>query len=298
MKFKSGMEKTSYLKSVLLKVLKTMGYLTVADYKRICHHYPIEAKDYVIGWRSLYDAHFTTNEYPDDANMVKLYIAKQPSILASSRAKQVDFVGNIPSLGNVHIVDNSIQNDIYVIDLTKYFTRLFELHRPDALDYFKKIECFMYFNISDPTQVQFKYRFYGYRYDRKVLYGLTPDMFVQVVNFFAMLAESAYRLDKELMPEWMFEPKVRWMRGLLKDALDVPQHIEIRRYLFSKGVDVDFDDIVKTDYSSMVDDNDVIPIVRSSLVYWRELGKVLLATNSRFVTADYDDPEVNYDGRD
>lgn len=41
MKFKSGMEKTSYLKSVLLKVLKTMGYLTVADYKRICHHYVI-----------------------------------------------------------------------------------------------------------------------------------------------------------------------------------------------------------------------------------------------------------------
>lgn len=114
MKFKSGMEKTSYLKSVLLKVLKTMGYLTVADYKRICHHYPIEAKDYVIGWRSLYDAHFTTNEYPDDANMVKLYIAKQPSILASSRAKQVDFVGNIPSLGNVHIVDNGIQNILII----------------------------------------------------------------------------------------------------------------------------------------------------------------------------------------
>lgn len=190
------------------------------------------------------------------------------------------------------------QNDIYVIDLTKYFTRLFELHRPDTLDYFKKIECFMYFNISDPTQIQFKYRFYGYRYDRKVLYGLTPDMFVQVVNFFTMLAESSYRLDKALMPEWMFEPKVRWMRGLLKDALDVPQHIEIRRYLFSKGVDVDFDDIVKTDYASMVDGDNNIPIVRPSLVYWRELGKVLLATNSRFVTADYDDPEVNYDGRD
>lgn len=189
------------------------------------------------------------------------------------------------------------QNDIYVIDLTKYFKRLFELHRPDTLDYFKKIECFMYFKLTDPTQVQFKYRFYGYRYDRKVLYGLTPDMFVQVVNFFTMLAESAYRLDKALMPEWMFEPKVRWMRGLLKDALDVPQHIEIRRYMFSRGVDVDFDDINKTDYESMVD-NEATPIVRHSLVYWRELGKVLLATNSRFVTADYDDPEVNYDGRD
>ena len=100
------------------------------------------------------------------------------------------------------------------------------------------------------------------------------------------------------MPEWMFEPKVRWMRGLLKDALDVPQHIEIRRYLFSKGVDVDFDDIIKTEYVNMVDNGDVRPIVRPSLVYWRELGKVLLATNSRFVTADYDDPEVNYDGRD
>lgn len=104
------------------------------------------------------------------------------------------------------------QNDIYVIDLTKYFTRLFELYRPDALD--------------------------------------------------------------------------------------VPQHIEIRRHLFSKGVDVDFDDIVKTDYASMVDGDNIIPIVRPSLVYWRELGKVLLSTNSRFVTAYYDDPEVNYDGRD
>lgn len=189
------------------------------------------------------------------------------------------------------------QNDIYVIDLTKYFTRLFELLRPDALDYFKKIECYMYFNISDPTQVQFKYRFYGYRYDRKVLHGLTPDMFVDVVNFFTMLSECTYRMDKDLIPEWMLEPKVRWMRGLLKDALDVPQHIKIRRYMFSRGVDVDFDDINKTDYESMVN-GEAIQIVRPSLVYWRELGKVLLTTNSRFATADYDDPEVNYDGRD
>lgn len=190
------------------------------------------------------------------------------------------------------------QNDTCVINLSKYFKRLFELLRPDDLDYFKAIECYMYFNISDPTQVQFKYRFYAYKYDRKVLHGLTPDMFVQVVNFFTMLAESSYRMDKELIPEWMLEPKVRWMRGLLKDALDVPQHIEIRRHMFSRGVDVEFDDIVKTDFENMVDDEDAKPIVRPTLVYWRELGKVLLGTNSRFATADYDDPEVNYDGRD
>lgn len=189
------------------------------------------------------------------------------------------------------------QNDKFVINLSNYFSRLFELLRPDALDYFQKIECYMYFNISDPTQVQFKYRFYGYKYDRKVLHGLTPNMFANVVNFFAMLAESAYRLDKELLPEWMLEPKVRWMRGLLKDSLDVPQHIEIRRHMFSRGVDVDFDDIVKTNFEP-IGDGDSIPIVRPTLIYWRELGKVLLFTNSRFATADYDDPEVNYDGRD
>lgn len=190
------------------------------------------------------------------------------------------------------------QNDTYVIDLTKYFVRLFELLRPEAFDYFKKIECKLYFNLSDPTKVLFKYRFYGYHYDRKVLYGLTPDMFVEVVKFFSMLSECAYRLDTDLIPEWMKEPKSRWMRGLLKDALDVPHHVEIRSYLFSRGVDVNFDDVSQTDYKFVDEGSELIPIVRPSLIYWRELGKVLLATNSRFVTADYDDPEVNYNGRD
>ena len=156
----------------------------------------------------------------------------------------------------------------------------------------------MYFVIENPTQVQFKYRFHQCRYEYKVLDGLTPEMFVDVVNFFTMLAEIGHGLAKDLIPEWMREPKARFVRGLLKDALDIPHHIEIRRHMFSRGVDVNFEDVLQTEHSCWGDDSlKKEYLVRPSLTYWRELGKVLLATNTVMESADYDDPEVNYDGR-
>lgn len=190
------------------------------------------------------------------------------------------------------------QNDIYMVDISAYFRRLTQILRPSNLDYFDKIEFKMYFKINNPTQVQFKYRFHQYRYDYKVLDGLTPEMFVDVVNFFTMLAEIGHGITEDLIPEWMREPKARFVRGLLKDSLDIPHHIEIRRHLFTQGVDVNFEDIRNSDYDFLGDDRLAQTyLVRPSLVYWRELGQVLLATNTELSSADYDDPEVNYDGR-
>lgn len=190
------------------------------------------------------------------------------------------------------------QNDIYMVDISAYFRRLTQILRPSNLDYFDRIEFKMYFKINNPTQVQFKYRFHQYRYEYKVLDGLTPEMFVDVVNFFTMLAELGHGLTEDLIPEWMREPKSRFVRGLLKDALDVPHHIEIRRYMFSRGVDINFEDVLQTEYPCWGDDRlKKEYLVRPSLTYWRELGKVLLATNTVMESADYDDPEVNYDGR-
>ena len=190
------------------------------------------------------------------------------------------------------------QNDIYMVDISAYFRRLTQILRPSNLEYFDKIEFKMYFVIENPTQVQFKYRFHQYRYEYKVLDGLTPEMFVDVVNFFTMLAEIGHGLAKDLIPEWMREPKARFVRGLLKDALDIPHHIEIRRHMFSRGVDVNFEDVLQTEHSCWGDDSlKKEYLVRPSLTYWRELGKVLLATNTVMESADYDDPEVNYDGR-
>lgn len=191
------------------------------------------------------------------------------------------------------------QNDIYMVDISAYFRRLTQILRPSNLDYFDKIDFKMYFKINNPTQVQFKYRFHQYRYDYKVLDGLTPEMFVDVVNFFVMLAEIGSSLTDDLIPEWMREPKARFVRGLLKDALDVPHHVEIRRHLFSQGVDVNFEDVRNTDYPFLGDELSVqIPVIRPSLVYWRELQKVVFFTNLNLEYASYDDPEVNYDGRD
>lgn len=190
------------------------------------------------------------------------------------------------------------QNDIYMVDISAYFCRLTRILRPSNLDYFDKIDFKMYFKINNPTQVQFKYRFHQYRYDYKVLDGLTPEMFVDVVNFFVMLAEIGNSLTDDLIPEWMREPKARFVRGLLKDALDVPHHIEIRRHLFSQGVDVNFEDVRNSDYEFLGDKLSVqIPVIRPSLVYWRELQKVVFFTNLNLEYASYDDPEVNYDGR-
>lgn len=190
------------------------------------------------------------------------------------------------------------QNDIYMVDLSPYFRRLTQILRPSNLEYFDKIEFKMYFVLENPTQVQFKYRFHRYRYEFKVLDGLTPEMFVDVVNFFTMLAEIGHGLTEDLIPNWMREPKARFVRGLLKDALDIPHHTEIRRYMFGRGVDVNFEDVLQSVHPCMGDDRlKKEYLVRPSLVYWRELGKVLLATNTVMETADYDDPEVNYDGR-
>jgi len=190
------------------------------------------------------------------------------------------------------------QNYIYMVDLSPYFRRLMQILRPSNLEYFDKIEFKMYFVLENPTQVQFKYRFHQYRYEYKVLDGLTPEMFVDVVNFFTMLAEIGHGLTADLIPAWMREPKARFVRGLLKDALDVPHHIEIRRHMFSRGVDVNFEDVLQSVHPCLGDDRlKKEYLVRPSLVYWRELGKVLLATNIVMESADYDDPEVNYDGR-
>lgn len=190
------------------------------------------------------------------------------------------------------------QNDIYMVDISAYFRRLTQILRLSNLDYFDKIEFKMYFVLENPTLVQFKYRFHQYRYDYKVLDGLTPEMFVDVVNFFTMLAEIGHGLTEDLIPAWMREPKARFVRGLLKDALDVPHHVEIRRHMFSRGVDVNFEDVLQTEHPCWGDDRlKKEYLVRPSLTYWRELGKVLLATNTVMESADYDDPEVNYDGR-
>lgn len=110
MKFKSGLEKATYLKEALLNVLKTMGYLSVADYKRICHIYPIEPKDYVRGWHILHNAHFNFNE----SDKGKVYIEKAPSTLIRARVDAIDIVGNIPSLGNVHICDYNIEKILVI----------------------------------------------------------------------------------------------------------------------------------------------------------------------------------------
>lgn len=190
------------------------------------------------------------------------------------------------------------QNDIYMVDLSPYFRRLTQILRPSNLETFSKIEFKMYFVLGNPTQVQFKYRFHQYRYEYKVLDGLTPEMFVDVVNFFTMLAEIGHGLTADLIPAWMREPKARFVRGLLKDSLDVPHHVEIRRHMFSRGVDVNFEDVLQSEHTCLGDDRlEKKFIVRPSLVYWRELGKVLLANNIDLVSADYNDPEVNYDGR-
>lgn len=190
------------------------------------------------------------------------------------------------------------QNNIYMVDLDSYFKRLMHILRPKNLDSFSKIEFKMYFVLEDPTQVQFKYRFHQYRYQYKVLDGLTPDMFVDVVNFFTMLYEMGIGNEEDLIPAWMREPKARFVRGLLKDALDVPHHTEIRRYMFSRGVDVNFEDVIQTNHPLLDDDRlEKKTLIRPSLIYWRELGKVILATTTKLVSAYYDDPEVNYDGR-
>ena len=190
------------------------------------------------------------------------------------------------------------QNDIYMVDLDSYFHRLMHILRPKNLESFSKIEFKMYFKISNPTQVQFKYRFHQYRYEYKVLDGLTPEMFVDVVNFFVMLSEMGIGNEEDLIPAWMREPKARFVRGLLKDALDVPHHVEIRRHMFSRGVDVNFEDALNSEHPCMGDDRlEKKQVIRPSLVYWRELGKVVMATTTKLVSADYDDPEVNYDGR-
>lgn len=181
------------------------------------------------------------------------------------------------------------QNDIYMVDLDSYFHRLMHILRPKNLDSFSKIEFKMYFVLEDPTQVQFKYRFHQYRYQYKVLDGLTPDMFVDVVNFFTMLSEMGIGNEEDLIPAWMCEPKARFVRGLLKDALDIPHHIEIRRYMFSRGVDVNFEDVIQTNHPLLDDDRlDKKTLIRPSLIYWRELGKVILATTTKLVSADYD----------
>ena len=187
---------------------------------------------------------------------------------------------------------------IYSVDLSAYFKQLFILLRPKQLEYFRKIEFKLYFDIEDPTQIHMKYRFNGYRYEKRVLHGLAPDMFVDIINFFVMLGEGS-RDVKEITPEWMYEPRAWLIHGLIKDALDIPHYTEIRKHLFKRGVSVDLECPAKADLEFFGDDSyKHEALVRPSLIYWREVQKVLLATNSLFETADYDDPEVNYDGRD